>query len=158
MTLFKSKGCAGCHTAGSELAVRIKGRTLTEIAAAMWNHGPAMRAAGAPPAHFESGEMRELLSSLWAKQFFEDAGDAKRGSRVFSVKGCAGPHQSCLWSAAFGSGWPRVLLAPPWSRRSGGTVTAMLESMKKKGTPWPRFNGREMSDLIGYLNSGTGSK
>src|SRR5262249_19534388 len=38
--LFESKGCAGCHKAGSDLAGRIRGRTLTEIAAAMWNHGP----------------------------------------------------------------------------------------------------------------------
>jgi hypothetical protein len=35
---------------------------------------------------------------------------------------------------------------------------ALLEQMKKQGTPWPRFDGREMADLIGYLNSGSGSK
>jgi hypothetical protein len=35
---------------------------------------------------------------------------------------------------------------------------AMLQEMKSQGTPWPRFDGREMADLIGYLNSGGGSK
>ena len=25
---------------------------------------------------------------------------------------------------------------------------AMLEQMKEQGTPWPRFDGREMADLI----------
>jgi hypothetical protein len=29
----------------------------------------------------------------------------------------------------------------------------MMEQMKRQGTPWPRFDGREMADLIGYLNS-----
>jgi hypothetical protein len=29
----------------------------------------------------------------------------------------------------------------------------MLDAMRKRGTPWPRFNGREMSDLIAFLNS-----
>jgi cytochrome c551/c552 len=156
--LFKSKGCAGCHKTGSELAARIKGRTLTEIGAAMWNHGPAMRAAGAPPAHFEPDEMRELLSFLWAKQFFEDAGDAGRGARVFSAKGCAGCHSNPA------SGAPRLVAAG--REFSGASMVsalwrhgpAMLELMRKRGTPWPRFNGREMADLIAYLNSGGGSK
>src|SRR5439155_4154044 len=76
--IFQSKGCVACHQAGSTLAGRIKGRTLTEIAAAMWNHAPRMADAGAPMAPFEPGEMRELLSYLWAKQFFEGAGDGGR--------------------------------------------------------------------------------
>lgn len=156
--LFKSKGCEGCHKTGSALAARIKGSTLSEIAAAMWNHGPAMRAAGASPAHFEPEEMRELLSYLWAKQFFEDAGDTARGRRVFSAKSCAGCH------ADPASGAPRLETGA--NEFSGASMVsalwrhgpAMLEAMKKRGTPWPRFNGREMSDLIAYLNSSSGSK
>jgi cytochrome c551/c552 len=156
--LFKSKACAGCHKTGSELSARIKGRTLSEIAASMWNHGPAMRAAGAPPAHFEPDEMRELLSYLWAKQFFADSGDAGRGTRVFSTKGCAGCHSNPA------SGAPRLVAAG--REFSGASMVSalwrhgptMLESMRKRGTPWPRFNSREMADLIAYLNSGGGSK
>jgi cytochrome c2 len=156
--LFKSKGCEGCHKTGSELAARIRGRTLTEIGAAMWNHGPAMRAAGAPPAHFEPGEMRELLSYLWAKQFFEGTGDPARGSRVFSIKGCAGCHSNPA------SGAPRLAIG---ERRFSAAFMvsalwhhgpAMLEAMKKQGKPWPRFTGFEMADLIAYLNSGSGAR
>jgi cytochrome c551/c552 len=156
--LFKSKGCEGCHQTGSALATRIKGRTLSEIAAAMWNHGPAMKAAGAPPARFEPDEIRELLSFLWAKQFFQDAGDAARGTRAFSAKGCAGCHSKPA------SGAPRLVGAGR-QFSSASMVSglwrhgpAMLESMKKQGTPWPRFNGREMADLIAYLNSGSAKK
>jgi cytochrome c len=157
-SLFKSKGCEGCHKTGSALAARIRGRTLTEIGAAMWNHGPAMRAAGAPSAHFESGEMRELLSYLWAKQFFEGSGDATRGSHVFSNKGCAGCHSNSA------SGAPG--LVPGQRQFSGASMVsalwhhgpAMLEAMKKQGKPWPRFEGLEMADLIAYLNSGSGPR
>jgi cytochrome c2 len=156
--LFQSKGCAGCHLASSDLAKRIKGRTLTEIAAAMWNHGPKMSAAGAVPAHFESGEMRELLSYLWAKQFFEDAGDPGRGKRVFAAKGCAACHSNAS------SGAP--MLTAIKREFSGATMVsalwrhgpAMLERMKNQGMHWPRFEGREMADLIGYLNAGGESK
>jgi hypothetical protein len=37
-SLFRSKGCEGCHTGRTALAGRLKGKTLTDIAAAMWNH------------------------------------------------------------------------------------------------------------------------
>jgi mono/diheme cytochrome c family protein len=156
--LFQSKGCAECHQAGSALAGRIKGRTVTEIAAAMWNHAPKMSAAGASQARFETGEMRELLSHLWAKQFFEDSGDAGRGKRVFTAKRCAGCHFDA------GSGAPR--LVGSGRQFSGASMVsalwrhgpAMLERMKSQGILWPRFDGREMADLIGYLNSGSGAK
>src|SRR6185503_7220361 len=84
--IFKSKGCFACHSRYSYLADAIKARTLTEIAAAMWNHGSSMPVA---PEPFASGEMRELLGYVWARQFFEDAGDARRGKRVFAAKHCA---------------------------------------------------------------------
>ena len=29
----------------------------------------------------------------------------------------------------------------------------MLSVMQQRRLPWPRFNAREMSDLIAYLNS-----
>jgi mono/diheme cytochrome c family protein len=151
--LFQSKGCAGCHQAGSALARRIKGRTLTEIAAAMWNHAPRMAAKGAQPVHFESGEMRELLSFLWAKQFFEDAGNAASGKRVFGAKHCATCHNDPS------SGAPRLTGAG--HSYTGATMVSalwhhgptMLEMMKGKGIQWPRFSAAEMSDLIAYLNS-----
>ena len=38
--LFESKGCAGCHNGKNALAPKLKGKTLTDIAADMWNHQP----------------------------------------------------------------------------------------------------------------------
>jgi mono/diheme cytochrome c family protein len=145
--IFKSKGCVACHQPGSSLASRIKGRTLTEIAAAMWNHAPRMPAQ---PAHFEPGEMRELLSYLWARQFFEDAGDAGRGKRVFTAKHCATCHGGTSPDAPklTGSFTGVTMASALWHHGP-----RMLDKMQSQGVRWPRFDGREMSDLIAYLNS-----
>jgi hypothetical protein len=44
-------------------------------------------------------EMREITSYLWAGQFFEDAGDAAAGSRVFTAKRCATCHEDAASGA-----------------------------------------------------------
>jgi mono/diheme cytochrome c family protein len=157
--LFQAKGCAGCHQSGSALGRKIRGRTLTEVAAEMWDHAPRMSAAmkSAPP-QFNEGEMRDLLSYLWARQFFEDSGDAAHGKRVFAAKHC----NSCHGVAS--SGAPD--LAAGSRSYNGATMVsalwrhgpAMLAKMQSKSIPWPHFETREMSDLIAYLNAASKAK
>ena len=146
--LFTSKGCAACHTGDNVLGPKLKGDTLNDIAAAMWNHEPKM-AASAP--QLTSAEMRDLVSSLWAGEFLEDAGNASAGERVFSAKHCTNCHG------------PNGT-APQLSGRNlnGATMISalwrhgpqMLDQMKAKGVTWPRFEGQDMADLIAYLNRG----
>jgi cytochrome c2 len=160
--LFRSKGCIGCHGSASVLSSRLKGLTLTEVAAAMWDHAPRMSAASksAPLPQFNTEEMRELLSYLWARQFFQDSGNASHGSRVFAAKRCTSCH------GVSSSGAPDLTGAhAPFN---GATMVSalwrhgprMLQQMKQRGVPWPRFAGNEMADLIAYLNlhspTGTG--
>ena len=149
--IFKAKGCVACHRSGSTFAPTIKGRTLTEIAAAMWDHAPKMPVQ---PAHFEPGEMRELLSYLWARQFFEDAGDAGRGKRVFTAKRCANCHNDASSGAPPLTGGQRSFTGSTMVSALWHHGPRMLEQMRAKSIPWPRFDAREMSDLIAYLNSG----
>ena len=156
--LLESKGCNRCHHVGTPLATRIKGHTLTDIAAAMWNHGPAMRAAGATAAHFEPDEMRDLLSYLWARQFFENSGVATRGGRVFSSKRCQVCHSNPASGATRIAGGDRSFSAASMVSALWRHGPAMSEAMKKQGKPWPRFTGFEMADLIAYLNSGSKAK
>ena len=147
--LFQSKGCAGCHRESAALTGRLKGKTLTDIAAAMWNHQPRM--ASAPP-QLTAEEMRELASYLWAGQFFENGGDAAAGRRVFAAKRCAVCHDNAA------SGAPA--LGP--KTFSGATMVSvlwshgpqMLDRMKAQNTPWPRFDEAQMSNLIAFLNAG----
>lgn len=152
-TLFQSAGCAKCHQTVEKLAAQVKGKTLTEIAAEMWNHAPRMAAAGAPADQLAPGQMRELVGSFWAASFFEDAGRPASGSRVFASKKCGLCHNDAS------SGAPRLPVAG--RHFDGATMVSalwrhgprMLDQMKTKGIEWPRFDRVQMADLIAYLNS-----
>ncbi len=149
--LFNSKGCKACHDASTLLfRTSLDNRTLTDVAAALWDHAPRMKT---PPAHFETNEMRELLSYLWASQFFSVNGNPERGKKIFTTKRCAVCHDDPS------SG------APDLSKRqesvNDSTMVSvlwrhgpqMLEQMQKKSIKWPRFESNEMSDVIAYLNT-----
>ncbi len=157
--LFRSKGCVNCHKGKLDLPPLLKGKTLTDIAVAMWNHEPRM----APnPPRLEIGEMRELISYLWAGQFFEDSGNPSAGARVFASKHCATCHGKA--GIAAGSGAPP--LTGGGQTYTGATMISalwhhgprMLEMMRAKGIAWQRFNAGEMSNLIAYLDSKNGEK
>jgi len=71
-TVFKEKGCAACHLAGStsapDLAAVLQRIDRAGLASAMWNHAPQMHSIMAERASFwpkfEPGEMRDLASYL----------------------------------------------------------------------------------------------
>lgn len=151
--VFESAGCAKCHKALDALAQSVQGQTLTEIAAEMWNHAPRMAAAGAPAVALAPGQMRDLVSAIWATKFFSATGHAAAGSRVFTAKNCSVCHNDAA------SGAPH--LPVPGREFSGASMVSvlwrhgprMLDLMKSKSLAWPRFDGSQMADLIAYLNS-----
>jgi mono/diheme cytochrome c family protein len=148
--LFREMGCQRCHDSETSFAGLIRGRTLTDIAASMWNHGPRMAATKAPPAIFRPGEMGELLSYVWAHQFFEDGRDPERGRRVFVAKRCASCHETGAAPALPASG--RVYSAASMISALWRHGPEMLESMKSQRVAWPRLDASGMSGLIAYLN------
>jgi mono/diheme cytochrome c family protein len=156
--LFQSKGCVECHAGkGSgkiDLAPRLKHATLTDIAAAMWNHEPLMnKARKAAPPHLELDEMQHLIGYLWAREYFEDSGDASRGAHIFQGKQCTVCH---------GTGANGAPKFPTSDRTFSGAAMvsalwhhgpSMLSQMKVTRIAWPRFEGSQMADVIAYLNS-----
>ncbi|MBC7927846.1 MAG: c-type cytochrome [Bryobacteraceae bacterium] len=141
--LMKAKGCLDCHSGPLTLASRVQGKTLNDLASAMWNHNPEMMAkAGA----FRPGEMGTLLSYVWASNFFLNSGDAARGKKVFRQKSCAACHQGQTARLAGDFNTMRITSAL-WNHGP-----AMMQEMRKRGIRWPRFKDREMEDLIAYLN------
>jgi mono/diheme cytochrome c family protein len=148
-TVFNSKGCKACHDPTLLFRSEIGNRTLTDVAAELWDHAPKMKT----PAHFESGEMRELLSYIWANQFLNVDGNPNRGKKIFAAKHCASCHDD------------RSSGAPDLSRHqqsvNASTIVSvlwrhgpqMLEQMQQRGIKWPRFESSEMPDLIAYLNA-----
>jgi mono/diheme cytochrome c family protein len=148
--LFSAKDCNQCHTGKRSLELLLKNQTLTQIAAGMWNHEPEMKS---PPPNFTAEEMSQLISYLWARQYFSGSGSASKGKAVFAAKHCATCHNDAV------SGAPSLakgktghsditMVSALWNH--GGQ---MLESMSAKRLAWPRFTAREMEDLIAYLNS-----
>jgi hypothetical protein len=116
----------------------------------MWNHGPIMASQKVPPAVFQPGEMGDLLSYIWARQFLEDGRDPLHGRRVFVARRCAGCHET-------GAAPPLPVAGHVYS--AGSMIAAlwhhgpaMLDRMKSQGIPWPRLNAADMSGLIAYLN------
>ena len=147
--VFKARACAGCHPSVSELSARTHGKTLTEVAAAMWNHEPIMSKAGATPTKFAPDEMRDLLGYLWAQQFFQDAGLPAVGRKVFVAKRCASCHDAEGKAPKLAGGGfnGSAMVSALW--RHG---PSMLIQMRQDGVQWPRFEGSQMADLIAYLN------
>jgi mono/diheme cytochrome c family protein len=148
--VFRAKGCAECHASLSELSKSTRAKTLTEVAAAMWNHEPTLSKARATPANFVPGEMRDLLGYLWAQHFFEDAGSTAAGRRVFVSKKCAACHEDAKApKLARGAGFNGATMVSALWRHG----PSMLREIKNQGVAWPRFEGSQMADLIAYLNS-----
>ncbi len=143
-TLFRSKGYAGCHVGKLDLSSRVRGRTTTDFVAAMWNHADKME-----PMPLTPQEMRAVASYLWSTQYFEPAGNPRRGSRFWTAKGCAGCHDDTASGAPklAGSGMNSIsIIAALW--RHG---PAMLERMKEKRMRWPQFKEGELADLLAYV-------
>jgi mono/diheme cytochrome c family protein len=150
-TLFQSKGCSGCHIGKLDLVPRLKGKTLTDIAADMWDHAPKMIQ---PPPNLASGEMRQIVSYLWERQIFEDSGSAVEGKKVFAAKNCATCHNDPSsgapnLSARAGTFSTVSIMSVLW-----GHGPRMLKEMEARHVPWPKFTARQMSDLIAFLNAG----
>jgi cytochrome c551/c552 len=146
--LFRVKGCQHCHAGKNALGAKVEGRSMNDLAAALWNHGGRLH-GDAPSVSVE--EMRRLVGYLWTTQFFNRPGNAARGRQVFAAKGCGNCH---------GQGAPKLegkRLTP--FAMVGGLWThgpRMRQAMARGKVGWPRFEGAEMSDLLAFLNAQEG--
>ena len=147
--LFVLKGCAGCHRGALTLEARPTRYSLTDFAAAMWEH--SFRIVHSPaPLTYE--EMRRLVGYLVSTQFFEERGDLEQGKRVFASKHCGACHDDSSSgapgrSAMAGRMTSFEMVAALWKHGP-----AMLNRMRLKEISWPRFSGSEMADLTAYLH------
>lgn len=147
--IFALKGCAACHRGPHALEARPTRYSLTDFAAAMWNH-PFRIAHNPPELSYE--EMRRLMGFLVSTQFFEERGDLERGKRVFAAKRCGVCHDdpssgAPARSALAGRMTSFDMVAALWKHGP-----AMLDRMRQQRLAWPRFAGTEMADLTAYLH------
>jgi cytochrome c551/c552 len=149
--LFQSKGCAGCHTGKLALAPRLHGKTLSDIAAAMFSHAPKM---GANPPSLNASEMSQIVTWLWTEQVLGAGGNRVLGRSVFASKGCGGCHGDSASGAPSlashkGAFSPVSMVSALWQHGP-----QMLDRMKQKGVAWPRFTTPQMANLIAYIDAG----
>ncbi len=165
--VFGVKGCTQCHAInglgpeiGPDLGRFPSTRSYYDFAAAMWNHLPAMAdrmgELGIERPRMSAWEIGDLIAFLFWLSYFDPAGDAEQGGRLFSEKRCVACHQVDGIGGVDGPaldflhqyGTPIQVAAAMWNH--GPT---MAEVMRAKGIRRPSFTGSELTDLIAFLKA-----
>ena len=134
--------------------------TTAQFASAMWNHAPAMlrlaRERAIPPTLLQGQELADLLAFLASLRYFEPAGSAFMGQRVFAERGCATCHGRTAEGTKMGPG----LKAEGEAYTTVSFITAlwrhgprMIDRAEELGVPWPTLEANDIGDLVGFLNT-----
>lgn len=167
--VFGSSGCVDCHAVrglggqtGPDLGRIGEPRSFYDLAAAVWNHLPAMAeripGRGSPRRRMSSRKAADLYAFLYTIDYFDPPGDPDTGRRLFVEKLCVMCHQiesvggvvgpNLDFVAQYGS--PIFVAAAMWNHGP-----QMAEEMEARGIERPTFEGRELLDLVTYLESAT---
>jgi nitric oxide reductase subunit C len=158
--LFTEKGCIRCHGPGGEVDLTRKKdfpRTLGQLAGMMWNHShemwKKMEEKGIIRQNLSSQETANLIAYLFSIRYFDEPGDPERGKAIFVKKQCNLCHgkgsKKLDLSRLKGQISPILMAEMMWNHGPD-----MLERMRKAKVPWQKIDGKEMVDLMEYLNRG----
>jgi cytochrome c2 len=170
--LFTEKRCVVCHQVGGTGGVvgpnlDFLGQHLSPIfiAAALWNHGPAMaaamRARGIERPTFKDYELLDLIAYLKSaspgpreEMLYVLSGRADVGERLFVEKRCIECHSVGERGGRVGPDLAgRGLYRSPiqFAMAMWNKTPAMTEAMKARGISVPQLRADEMADLVSYL-------
>lgn len=164
--VFARKGCATCHrirgigngVGGPDLARISSGTGFFDIAAAMWNHVPQMRAKMLTKRvewpRLTPQELSDVIEFLFMMQRPDIPPHLGAGERLFVAKGCARCHATRGNSER---GGPRLeeiarstssvlMAAAMWNHAS-----RLSEVMDADGTVHAPFAGTEVEDIVAYV-------
>lgn len=156
---FFSEGCAKCHLIEGRGGGRIDltnadlPRTLSGVAARLWNSYPRMSsAAGAASIPTLSPQkMADIAAFLFAVRYYSGTGDAARGGQVFKTRGCGRCHTVGADGGIPIRGGRRFstieLARAIWNH--GPRMAARTAAI---GEEWPTLRGDEVNDLARYLD------
>ena len=165
--LLSEKLCTKCHSVwghggelGPDISTAVAGKSWFDLVGDFWNHTPRMIDAMAEKGHswptLDRGEMADLLSYLYYLRLFDEPGDARRGSIVFSQLQCSSCHSLGERGGAGGgpldgfSAYPSpVVLA----RAMWNSGPEMQREQLARGTDIPNFTGQEMADIQAFIRS-----
>lgn len=172
--LFGDKRCIMCHqvagtggVVGPNLDfIKAFGSPIF-VAAALWNHGPAMmkrmRERGIERPAFTASELRDLVAFLTPTTtaalegpVYVLPGRAAEGQTLFAVKRCVECHSI---GGRGGQGGPDLLnrdarmTLMDFAAKIWNKAPAMLASMRPRDIPPPQLRPDEMADIVAYLYS-----
>lgn len=165
--LFYSKGCNACHPLfgqGAAIAsdlgkLQPGGWHPVKMVAALWSHGPEMwqkfKEATMGYPRMSEGDVRDLFAFIGSLQYMDAPGDSSQGREVFVKKRCADCHDRERPAKAIGPDLTQLDVETPilWAQRMWNHSETMSSAMVKKRISWPTFAGKEMVDLLAYLQS-----
>ena len=158
--LFAQKGCIQCHSPQGESDLSKKKdfpRTLGQLSGMMWNHShkmwKGMEEKGMERPTLSPQEMADLVAYLFSTRYFDEPGDSDRGKTIFVKKQCILCHKKGAkerdLSRLKDQISPIFMAQMMWNHGPD-----MLERMRKAKVPWQKIDGKEMVDLMEYLNRG----
>lgn len=166
--LFRERSCIECHGMGSEggkVASDLSRlpkmpRSVSQMAGVMWNHWPQMsewsRQRKIRLPMLQGRDMADVIAYLYALRYFDEPGHSDLGRQVYLDKRCDRCHGTDGRGSSAGPNLVRrkgnfsvVTLATAMWRHG----PRMYEEMQEQGIRWPKFRGREIDDLIAYLNT-----
>jgi cytochrome c2 len=170
--LLQKKGCVHCHAVNGvggrlapDLGVRELPRSgLDELVSAMWNHAPRMwelmRSQNLPYPNLSREDMAHLFAYLYTATYADEPGDVLQGKKLFGDKGCIRCHALHGEGGRIGPDLSarRDLETPiAWTQAMWNHAPAMEGGLRQLDLAWPRFEGREMNDLLAYLREAGGA-
>ncbi len=165
--IFTAKKCARCHDIGRENKHRgpVLGdldldRSVTEIAALMWNHGSEMgqhmQQMDIEWPRFDGKEMADLIAYLYFLRFEDPAGDPKEGYAAFKRKGCVRCHGDDARGGAVAPDLSQSRALSSYidmAQVMWNHTPVMEEKIIEKVMQWPVFSAADMRNLYAYLHS-----
>jgi cytochrome c2 len=167
---FEKKHCVHCHPVngyGGKLApdlgfARLPQSGLSQLVSAMWNCAPRMwklmRQEKLRYPSVDQEEMAHLFAFLYTARYVDESGDKERGQRLLDTKGCTRCHVVGGVGGQIGpdlSTTAGVDTPIRWAQAMWNHAPEMEVRMQELHIGWPKFEGRDMNDLLAYIREVT---
>jgi mono/diheme cytochrome c family protein len=170
--LFTAKACAGCHRVGGKggsvgpvLDAYKRANSPVLIAAAMWNHAPAMGEAlarqGVARPRLEAQELLDIIAYLGSASRDTSTetqqvvpGTPDRGRVLFAEKKCSACHSVTGVGGKIAPDLGRAghhISLTAFAARMWNHAPTMLARMKEAGIQPPTLSGQDMADIVAHL-------